>query len=95
LKGIRRDHGAIRECHTKVALNSVLTDSVMAGAIVTNPVREIALRRMKRICLQKDLRDPVICWPPPASVAASYWRFGGRTLTSTTGWPQCPDSSSG
>ena len=31
LKGIRRDHGATRERHTKVALNSVLTDAVLAG----------------------------------------------------------------
>jgi hypothetical protein len=32
LRGIRRDHGATRERHTKVALNSVLTDAVLAGA---------------------------------------------------------------
>ncbi len=48
LKGIRRDHGATRERHTKVALNAVLTDAVMTGAIGTNPVREIAPRRLKR-----------------------------------------------
>ncbi|CAN5551879.1 site-specific integrase [soil metagenome] len=45
LKGIRRDHGATRERHTKVALNAVLTEAVMVGAIGTNPVREIAPRR--------------------------------------------------
>lgn len=48
LKGIRRDHGATRERHTKVALNAVMTDAVMAGAIGTNPVREIAPRRLKK-----------------------------------------------
>lgn len=48
LKGIRRDHGATRERHTKVALNSVLTDAVMVGAIGSNPVREIAPRRKKK-----------------------------------------------
>ncbi|WP_267307036.1 tyrosine-type recombinase/integrase [Mycobacterium barrassiae] len=48
LQGIRRDHGATRERHTKVALNSVLTDAVMAGAIGANPVREIASRRVKK-----------------------------------------------
>ncbi|WP_234810154.1 tyrosine-type recombinase/integrase [Mycolicibacterium moriokaense] len=48
LKGIRRDHGATRERHTKVALNSVLTEAVMVGAIGTNPVREIAPRRVKK-----------------------------------------------
>jgi hypothetical protein len=37
LRGIRRDHGATRERHTKVALNSVLTDAVLAGAIAANP----------------------------------------------------------
>lgn len=46
LRGIRRDHGATRERHTKVALNAVLTDAVMAGAIAANPVRE--LRRQRR-----------------------------------------------
>jgi integrase len=48
LKGIRRDHGATRERHTKVALNAVMTDAVMVGAIGTNPVREIAPRRKKK-----------------------------------------------
>lgn len=48
LKGIRRDHGPTRERHTKVALNSVMTDAVMAGALQTNPVREIAARRNKK-----------------------------------------------
>lgn len=48
LKGIRRDHGATRERHTKVALNAVLTDAVMVGAIGSNPVREIAPRRKKK-----------------------------------------------
>ncbi len=48
LRGIRRDHGATRERHTKVALNAVLTDAVMVGAIGSNPVREIAPRRKKK-----------------------------------------------
>lgn len=48
LRGIRRDHGATRERHTKVALNSVLTDAVMAGAIVANPVRELGTRRRRK-----------------------------------------------
>lgn len=48
LRGIRRDHGATRERHTKVALNSVLTDAVMAGAITANPVRELATRRKRK-----------------------------------------------
>jgi integrase len=48
LRGIRRDHGATRERHTKVALNSVLTDAVMAGAVTTNPVRELGVRRKKK-----------------------------------------------
>jgi len=45
LRGIRRDHGATRERHTKVALNSVLTDAVLAGALAANPVRELGTRR--------------------------------------------------
>jgi len=48
LRGIRRDHGATRERHTKVALNSVLTQAVMQGAIATNPIREIAARRKRK-----------------------------------------------
>lgn len=48
LNGIRRDHGATRERHTKVALNAVLTDAVMAGALQTNPVREVPSRRRKK-----------------------------------------------
>lgn len=48
LRGIRRDHGATRERHTKVALNSVLTDAVMAGAIRTNPIRELGSRRKRK-----------------------------------------------
>ena len=48
LKGIRRDHGATRERHTKVALNAVMTDAVMARAIATNPVREIPVRKRKK-----------------------------------------------
>ena len=48
LKGIRRDHGATRERHTKVALNAVMTDAVMAGVIAANPVREIAPRRRQK-----------------------------------------------
>lgn len=48
LRGIRRDHGATRERHTKVALNAVLTDAVMAGAIVANPVRELGTRRKRK-----------------------------------------------
>ena len=48
LKGIRRDHGPTRERHTKVALNSVLTDAVMAGAIGANPINEIPQRRRKK-----------------------------------------------
>ncbi|MFN3005102.1 hypothetical protein [Mycolicibacterium wolinskyi] len=47
LNSIRRDHGATNERHTKVALNSVLTDAEMVGAIGSNPVREIAPRRKK------------------------------------------------
>jgi integrase len=48
LRGIRRDHGATRERHTKVALNAVLTDAVMAGAITANPVRELGTRRKRK-----------------------------------------------
>lgn len=48
LRGIRRDHGATRERHTKVALNAVLTDAVLAGAIASNPVRELGTRRKRR-----------------------------------------------
>lgn len=48
LMGIRRDHGSTRERHTKVALNAVLTDAVLAGAIVANPVHEIPQRRRKK-----------------------------------------------
>jgi len=48
LRGIRRDHGATRERHTKVALNSVLTDAVLAGAIAANPVRELRRRRSRK-----------------------------------------------
>ena len=48
LRGIRRDHGATRERHTKVALNSVLTDAVLAGAIAANPVRELGQRRRRK-----------------------------------------------
>lgn len=49
LKGIRRDHGATRERHTKVALNAVLTEAVMVGAIGANPVNEIPQRRRKKV----------------------------------------------
>lgn len=48
LRGIRRDHGATRERHTKVALNAVLTDAVLAGVIVANPVRELGRRRQRK-----------------------------------------------
>ncbi|QZT62134.1 site-specific integrase [Mycolicibacterium austroafricanum] len=48
LAGIRRDHGPTRERHTKVALNSVLTDAVMAGAIDANPILQIPRRRRKK-----------------------------------------------
>lgn len=48
LRGIRRDHGLTRERHTKVALNAVLTDAVLAGAIVSNPVRELATRHRRK-----------------------------------------------
>lgn len=48
LRGIRRDHGATRERHTKVALNAVLTDAVMAGAVTANPVRELGTRRKRK-----------------------------------------------
>lgn len=48
LQGIRRDHGATRERHTKVALNAVLTEAVMLGALGANPVREIAPRRKNK-----------------------------------------------
>jgi hypothetical protein len=48
LKDIRRDHGATRERHTKVALNSVLTEAVLASAIAANPVRELAARRKQK-----------------------------------------------
>jgi integrase len=48
LRGIRRDHGPTRERHTKVALNSVLTDAVLAGAIAANPVRELRRRRQRK-----------------------------------------------
>jgi integrase len=49
LAGIRRDHGATRERHTKVALNSVLTDAVLAGAITSNPILQLPRRRRKKI----------------------------------------------
>ena len=48
MRGILRDHGAIRERHTKVALNAVLTDAVLAGAIAANPVRELGQRKRHR-----------------------------------------------
>jgi integrase len=48
LRGIRRDHGATRERHTKVALNAALTGAVMAGAIAANPVRELGTRRKRK-----------------------------------------------
>lgn len=48
LRGIGRDHGATRERQTKVALNKVLTDAVMAGAITTNPVRELGARKKSK-----------------------------------------------
>ena len=48
LRGIRRDHGATRERHTKVGLNWVLTDAVLAGVIAANPVRELRRRRQRR-----------------------------------------------
>lgn len=48
LRGIRRDHGATRERHTKVALNAVLTDAVLAGVVAANPVRELKRRRQRR-----------------------------------------------
>jgi integrase len=48
LRGIRRDHGATRERHTKVALNAVLTEAVMVGAITANPVRELGTRRRRK-----------------------------------------------
>ena len=48
LRGIRRDHGATRERHTKVALNAVLTDAVFAGAIGSNPERELGTRRRRK-----------------------------------------------
>lgn len=48
LRGIRRDHGATRERHTKVALNAVLTDAVLAGALGSNPVRELGTRRKRK-----------------------------------------------
>lgn len=48
LRGIRRDHGSTRERHTKVALNAILTDAVMARAISTNPVRELVTQRKRK-----------------------------------------------
>ncbi|BCI84165.1 phage integrase [Mycolicibacterium sp. TY66] len=45
LAGIRRDHGATRERHTKVALNAVLTDAVLANAIPANPILQLPRRR--------------------------------------------------
>lgn len=60
LKGIRRDHGPTRERHTKVALNSVMTDAVMAGALQTNPVREIAARRTKKADKKRVKGAPVL-----------------------------------
>src|SRR3954452_2659609 len=48
LRGIRRDHGQTRERHTKVALNAVLTDAVLAGVIASNPVRELGTRRRRK-----------------------------------------------
>jgi integrase len=48
LAGIRRDHGATRERHTKVALNAVLTEAVLAGAIPTNPILQLPRRRRKK-----------------------------------------------
>jgi integrase len=48
LRGIRRDHGATRERHTKAALNSVLTDAVLAGVVAANPVRELRRRRQRK-----------------------------------------------
>lgn len=48
LKGITRDHGQTRERHTKVALNAVLTDAVLAGALAANPVLQLKKRRRRK-----------------------------------------------
>lgn len=48
LRGIRRDHGETRARHTKVALNSVLSDAVLAGAIAANPIKELGQRRRRK-----------------------------------------------
>lgn len=48
LKGIKRDHGKTRERHTKVALNAILTDAVLGGAIASNPIRELGTRRKRK-----------------------------------------------
>lgn len=58
LRGIRRDHGATRERHAKVALNAVLTDAVLAGAIAANPVRELGRRRQRKADVKGAQRSP-------------------------------------
>lgn len=73
LRGVRRDHGATRERHTKVALNSVLTDAVLAGAIAANPVRELGARR-KRKADRKVQGAPAL---DVHQVRALLWAIGG------------------
>jgi integrase len=68
LRGIRRDHGATRERHTKVALNWVFTEAVMAGAIAANPVRELRARRTKKA--EKRTRKGAPALEGPQAVAA-------------------------
>ena len=69
LRGIRRDHGATRERHTKVALNAVLTDAVIARAIPSNPVRELRVRR-RRKGERKPAGAPQITMPIGDVIAA-------------------------
>lgn len=70
LAGIRRDHGATRERHTKVALNAVFGDAVLARAVATNPVREIPARRRGKAQRQAKGAPPVAAADLPKMLAA-------------------------
>jgi integrase len=48
LRGIRRDHGATRERHTRVALKKVFLEAVLARAITTNPIVELGTERRRK-----------------------------------------------
>ena len=70
LAGIRRDHGATRERHTKVALNAVFGDAVLARAVATNPVREIPARRRGKANRHAKGAPPIAADDLPKLLAA-------------------------